>query len=683
MQEEHLTEAELSRRVAELSRVQRIGRVGGFEIDLRGGQFLNYRSPEYLSVHRLSAQAAQEAHEAWVQRMHPEDRERAEAHFKNCVAGNARHYASEYRILIPGEGVRWISAVAEIDRDENGAPLRMVGVHIDITRTKMAEAALRSSELALKETEQRLRDLNAGLERLAEERARALAASRAQLQAFFDNSPDWLTLQRCTPEGQFVYVDINPTCEKAYGLSRAEVIGRRVEEVLGEEEALVPIAHFKECVRTGRPQRYVTHRTMAGTKSFIDVIAALVPGSDDNGDVFLLTSARDLTERERLETQLRQAQRLDAVGQLTGSVAHDFNNLLTVILGNATLLKKGTSKQPDKLIDNILIAGERGGALTRQLLSLARNRPLNRQVVDLTGHMSRIAGLLRSSLRGDIDMRVAIDPATWSIDIDIGELEIALLNVAVNARDAMPSGGVFTVDIRNLDPEHDIVDLPPSMHGFVAITMRDNGAGMSPEVAARAFEPFFTTKELGSGTGLGLSQVFNFARASGGAARLESQIDQGTQISIFLPSTDKPVTDIPFYDGAAYTPPLAGRVLLVDDNADVMAVVESMIEAMGIEVESVQQATSALERLADRPKEFDLLLTDVVMPGMNGVDLAREVLASWPQLPVVLMSGYNDAPPPPEFQVLRKPISYEALYDVMRRLLTGASDVDGTPSGAP
>ena len=297
-------------------RVQRIGRIGGFEIDLRGGQFANHRSPEYLSIHGLSADATGEAHEAWVQRIHPDDRQRTEAYFKECVANGARHYSSEYRIVLPGVGVRWISAIAEIDRDETGAPLRMIGVHIDTTRTKEAEDALRRSEIALRETQQRLLDLNAGLEKLAEERARQLASTRAQLQAFFDNSPDWLTLQRCTPDGKFIYVDINPTCEQAYGLPRSQVVGRQVEEILGEEGAKIPIANFRECVRTGKPQRYVTHRTMAGVTRFIDVISALVPGVEDHGDRFLLTTARDLTEREELETQLRQAQKMDAIGQL-------------------------------------------------------------------------------------------------------------------------------------------------------------------------------------------------------------------------------------------------------------------------------------------------------------------------------------------------------------------------------
>jgi PAS domain S-box-containing protein len=598
---EPTNEEALRRRVAELSRVQRIGRIGGFEIDLRGGQFSNHRSPEYLSVPRLDADAAREAHEAWVQRIHPEDRERAEVHFKNCVTGNARNYSSEYRIVLPDLGVRWISAVAEIDRDENGAPLRMVGVHIDITRTKEAETALRASELAIKESQQRLRDLNTSLEKLAEERASQLANSRALLQAFFDNSPDWLTLQRCKPDGGFIYEDINPTCEKAYGLPRSLVIGRRVEDILGEEGARIPLANFRECLRSGQPQRYVTHRTMAGVTRYIDVVSVLVPGAHDKEDRFLLTTARDLTEREQMETQIRQSQRMDAIGQLTGGVAHDFNNLLTIILGNAALLKKGTAREPARLIDNILSAAERGGALTRQLLSMARNRPLTRQVVDLTTHMPRMNEMLRACLRGDIELRVATAPS-MVIEADIGELEIALLNVAVNARDAMPSGGVFTVKVQHLGSECHPAGLSPSPRGFVVITMSDNGIGMPPETAGRAFEPFFTTKQLGVGTGLGLSQVIAFAQGSGGTVTLQSEIGLGTEVAIILPAM-------------------------------------------------------ALDRLTALPNHFDMLLTDVVMPGTNGVDLARQVRVSWPDLQVVLMSGYNDAPVPADFPVLRKLIS--------------------------
>ncbi|WP_325684230.1 hybrid sensor histidine kinase/response regulator [Rhodopila sp.] len=666
------SEAALRQRVAELSRVQRIGRVGGFEIDLRGGEFLNHRSPEYLSVHGLTVDAAREAHEAWVGRLHPDDRERAETHFKNCVAGDARHYSSEYRIVLPGEGVRWISAIAEIDRDDAGAPLRMIGVHIDITRMKEAEEALRASELALKESEQRLRDLNANLERLSEERARQLASSRAQLQAFFDNSPDWLTLQRCTADGRFIYVDINPACEKGYGLSRSQVIGRRVEEILGEEGAQITLAHFKECVRTGKPQRYVTNRTMAGSTRFIDVISALIPDSFDGEDRFLLTFARDLTERERLETQLRHAQKMDAIGQLTGGVAHDFNNLLTIILGNATLLKKGASKDPAKLLDNILLAGERGGTLTRKLLSLARNRPLARQVVDLTAHIPKMAEMLRSSLRGDINLHIATGAEIVAAEVDVGELEIAILNLAVNARDAMPAGGQFVIDVRKVGIGQAPVSLPSAHMGYVAISARDTGTGMPAEVVSRAFEPFFTTKMLGAGTGLGLSQVFGFAKSSGGTAHIESRPGEGTRVTIFLPMTDEQSLETSAVEDDSALRRLSGRILLVDDNEEVTTVTQAMISAMGLEVETAASAAEALERLAAGGARFDLLLTDIIMPDMSGLDLAHVVRRLHAGLPIVLMSGYNDAPTPKEFRTLRKPVPYEELHKVIQGLLKPA-----------
>jgi two-component system NtrC family sensor kinase len=360
---------------------------------------------------------------------------------------------------------------------------------------------------------------------------------------------------------------------------------------------------------------------------------------------------------------------MDAIGQLTGGVAHDFNNLLTIIMGGATLLRRGNAKDPTKLIDNILLAGERGGALTRQLLSLARNRPVNRQVVDLTTHMPRMSGMLQSSIRGDIDLQLSVEPTTGLIEVDISELEIALLNVALNARDAMPAGGRLSVDVRNLDPGRTPPSLPHSPQGFVAITMRDTGTGMPEDVMDKAFEPFYTTKKLGSGTGLGLSQVFGFAQGAGGVVQLESAPGQGTQVTIIIPITDKPAISPQSSETDKRSGTLDGRVLLVDDNVEVMAVIRIMLVAMGLEVESTDRAALALEQLSTRPEHFNLLLSDVVMPGMSGVDLVREVRASYPGLPVILMSGYHDSPTPNEFQALRKPISYNELYDAVRESL--------------
>jgi CheY-like chemotaxis protein len=219
-----------------------------------------------------------------------------------------------------------------------------------------------------------------------------------------------------------------------------------------------------------------------------------------------------------------------------------------------------------------------------------------------------------------------------------------------------------------------------SDRGYVAIALRDSGVGMPADVIARASEPFFTTKQFGSGTGLGLSQVFGFADSSGGAVTIESQVDAGTRVTLYLPHTDKATLIARPSDDASRSQPLTGRVLLVDDNIDVTNVTETMLRAMGLEVETTNRAREALDQLTDEPDRFSLLLTDVVMPGMNGVDLAREVRARLPLLPIILMSGYNDATPVTgnEFQFLRKPVPYEDLHDVIRTCLNSSIDQRGS-----
>jgi CheY-like chemotaxis protein len=300
---------------------------------------------------------------------------------------------------------------------------------------------------------------------------------------------------------------------------------------------------------------------------------------------------------------------------------------------------------------------------------LARNRPFSRQIVALKEQMPRISEMLRASLRGDIVMEVMVDPDLRPIEVDIGELEIALLNVALNAGDAMLTGGQFTISAANLAPDHDVLSLPEAPYGYVMIAMEDTGMGMPGDVIARATEPMFTTKQLGSGTGLGLSQVASFARSSGGAVKIESQVGSGTRVTIVLPATDGAIPALPPGDGGERSEPLSGRVLLIDDNDEVLAVLKTMIDAMGLEVQTADKASTALEKLAEQHSRFDLILSDVVMPGMNGVDLAHAVRSTYPQLPVVLMSGYNDAVSASEFRILRKPIPFSELYDTVRTSL--------------
>ncbi|HEY2616805.1 MAG TPA: PAS domain S-box protein [Acetobacteraceae bacterium] len=591
--------------------------------------------------------------------VHQDDRDNCAAMGQALLDGSAHQIKIEERFVRKSGDALWVSVNVGPIRDVDGHILYTLGIIENIDERKRLAQALLDSET-------RLRWLNERLEQQAEERATQLASSRAQLQAFFVNSPDWLTLQRATPDGRIVYADINPTSEAAYGLPRDQVIGRTVEEILGVEAARIPLHHLRECLRTGQPQHYVARRTMAGRTTAIDVMFVLVPEVAEGGDRFIVTTARDLTEREQLEAQLRQAQKMEAIGQLTGGVAHDFNNLLAIIGGNAELAKRRPTGNNGRQMDNILRAIERGVALTRQLLSFSRRHVATPQIIDLRTEMMRMEEMLRASLRGDIQMRVDVAGHLWPIEADVAELEMALLNIAVNARDAMPQGGTFTIDVRNAARGAGVLD---SDH--VAIALRDSGVGIPPDVIGKVFDPFFTTKEPGEGTGLGLSQVYGFAQQSGGAVSLDSVPGSGTTITIRLPRSHKPVPAA-CTESRSHAARITARILLVEDNAQVADVTAQMLSSMGFQVEVTDRARKAIERL--EMGGIDLLLTDVVMPdGLNGVDLAVRIRERFPAQPILLTSGYNDVAVPDgaAFAVLRKPVPYDDLYRAICAKLEG------------
>jgi PAS domain S-box-containing protein len=586
--------------------------------------------------------------------VHPDDRDTCASLGRALIHGEMPQIQMEERFIRKSGDALWVNVNVGPIRDADGNILYTLGVIENVDeRRRMTQALL--------ESETRLRLLNERLEQQAEERAAQLASSRAQLQAFFLNSPDWLTLQRARPDGRFVYADINPACEAAYGMPRREVVGRTPEEVLGVEAAQIPMHYLRECLRTSQSQRYVARRTMAEKTTTIDVMFVLVPGEAETRDRFIITSARDITEREQLEAQLRQAQKMEAIGQLTGGVAHDFNNLLAVIGGNAELVRRRPSGDNKRQMDNILRATERGVALTSQLLSFSRRHVATPRIIDLRAELPRMAEMLRASLRGDIEMLIEVADPLWPIEADVAELEMALLNIAVNARDAMPQGGTFTIEVRNAASGGG-----GSLNGdHVAIALRDTGAGIPPEVIGKVFDPFFTTKEPGEGTGLGLSQVYGFAQQSGGAVSLDSIPGRGTTITIRLPRSTKPASTAASDDKAVRSTPVSARILLVEDNPQVADVTAQTLNAMGFRVEVTDRARKALERLERGVADIDLVLTDVVLPdGLNGFDLARRIRARFPSLPIVVTSGYNDVASADDvaFPVLRKPVPYDELY---------------------
>lgn len=330
-----------------------------------------------------------------------------------------------------------------------------------------------------------------------------------------------------------------------------------------------------------------------------------------------------------------QAQKMEALGVLSSGIAHDFNNLLTVILGNLDLLRRAPEARRARLIDNATQAVEQGRKLTQQLLSFGRRNVINPETVDANRLLLGMEDMIKQSLRGDILLRFDFSDAPLPIEIDPSQFQIAVINLAVNARDAMPKGGEFVVTTRVVD------NLGEGLPG-VSVSVSDNGCGMPPEVVARAFEPFFSTKEFGRGTGLGLPQVYGFTKQSGGTVRLDSVVGIGTILTIELPRGRMPI-DVPDEDLAlAASPPRSLRILLAEDNAQVAEVATAMLMERGHTVVVTENAIEALAAL-EGGEPFDLILSDLVMPGgMDGFDLARTVRARWPALPVLLATGYSD-----------------------------------------
>jgi signal transduction histidine kinase/CheY-like chemotaxis protein len=389
----------------------------------------------------------------------------------------------------------------------------------------------------------------------------------------------------------------------------------------------------------------------------------------------LLREARD-TERheaqaalEHTREQLAQAQKMEALGQLTGGIAHDFNNLLMIVSGHAQILSRRLNSNEPKIVqalNAIQTAAKRGESLTRQLLTFARRQSLNPMVVDLRERIEGIRQMLASSLRGNIQLTYDLPSDVWPVEIDIGELDLALVNIAVNARDAMPDGGAFSLLVRNvtLTRAANVNDLEGQ---FVALALSDTGSGVDPEHLARIFEPFFTTKAVGKGTGLGLSQVYGFAHQSGGAVTVTSALGRGSTITLYLPRAHAAISIAPESADAPRASHAAGTVLVVEDNPEVADVTVGLLEQLGYQTLFCDNASVALARLQDGEK-VDLVLSDVVMPGgMNGIELAAEVRRAYPDIPLLLTSGYSDAARAAElrYAILRKPFD---LSDLVKAL---------------
>jgi len=373
--------------------------------------------------------------------------------------------------------------------------------------------------------------------------------------------------------------------------------------------------------------------------------------------------------REAAEAALRQAQRLEAIGQLTGGVAHDFNNLLMVVSGSVQRLRRDlTSEKHTRLLDMIENATNRGESLTRQLLAFSRRQMLTPAVIDLTERLPELKDMLSRSLRDDITIEVVVPNQSCAVKVDPSELELALLNLAVNARDAMPNGGALSITTKPAVLEGKAAEEGLSGE-FVAIHVADTGGGIPADILPHVFEPFFTTKEIGKGTGLGLSQVYGFAKQSGGTATITSAVGRGTVITLYLPRTQELPAPSIARMGPDTVPRRAGTVLVVEDSPEVAEVASAYFQQLGYMVKQVANAHEALELLANDPK-IDLVFADILMPGgMNGLELGHTVRRLYPAMPVLLTTGYSDSAHDSVqqgFVVLHKPFDLAGLEQALR-----------------
>jgi PAS domain S-box-containing protein len=510
-------------------------------------------------------------------------------------------------------------------------------------------------------------------ERMELERARVEAdaarrASEAQLRALFENSLDLVAV--VDPAGVVKFM--SPAVTRLLGYQGGE--RRPLLDFVHPDDRERAQGMLATCeLATGATctvELQLQHRDTSWR--WFEVGARGLHAEPAIGGVLLC--ARDVTERRAMEERLRQAQRLEAVGQLTGGVAHDFNNLLAVVVGNLDLLRYGLQDRPDdrRLVEEALQASERGATLVRRLLAFARRQTLTPRPLDPNALVTGAIDLLSRAVGPQVEVETALARGIWHCAVDAGQLETALLNLAINARDAMPSGGRLTITSRNVHLEGEHEAPAPKGAPHVCLSISDTGTGMTPDVRDRVFEPFFSTKGPGQGTGLGLSMVFGFVKQSNGQIRLASQPGAGTTVSLYFPRVRArpPAAAAPDPEPV---PRAQGEViLLVEDDDKVRPVLQRLLEELGYEVTATDAARAALDLLTAGLRPH-LLVTDVALPArMNGFELAREARRLLPGLRILYASGYAQAagthrpPGTPEAPFLHKPFLLRELATQVR-----------------
>ncbi|WP_085683866.1 MULTISPECIES: PAS domain-containing protein [unclassified Pseudomonas] len=657
--------------------------VGTWDWDIGEDRFI--ADAHFAQLHGVDpALAGQLPISEYLHGVHPEDRALIARSIKHCIT-HGTEYAEEYRLLQANGELRWVFARGRCYKDHHGRPMRFLGAALDLTERKHTEQALRQSQ--------------------------------TELQLIINAMP--ILISYVDHEERFrlnnaAYLDW-------YGLTPQELYGRTIREVIGEEAYFLRAPYIAEAL-AGRPcsfSLYTPHRDGSQRHALMNYLPRHGADGAVNGFyIFVIdeterkkteedlrnlnetleerVSARteqlaqanqrlqnEMFERERAEDALRHAQKMEAVGQLTGGIAHDFNNMLTGIIGSLDLMQRyianGRADEIGRFTDAAVSSANRAAALTHRLLAFSRRQSLDRKTIDVNELIHSLEDLIRRTKGDPIELTLRLADNVWSVSTDVSQLENALLNLVINARDAMPDGGELLIETANVYLDgNDITTLEPVKAGdYLMLAVSDNGTGMTPSVRSKAFDPFFTTKPIGQGTGLGLSMIYGFAQQSGGHVSLDSLPGQGTCVRLYLPRLHALEPEWPVIETVTEAPAVATgeTVVVVEDDPAVRMLVMDLLKELGYRAHEAEDAKGALP-LLESDLRVDLLVTDVGLPGMNGRQMAEIARQHRPGLKVLFMTGYAQKAAERQgfledgMDMVAKPFSIEQLAGKIRTMIS-------------
>jgi two-component system cell cycle sensor histidine kinase/response regulator CckA len=639
------TEKTLRRREADLAAAQQIAHLGSYEMDLLNLDGFEKNplrwSDENFRIFGYEPGQIAVSGATFVGALHPEDAVRIQKELARGIReGNS--ISLEYRIIRPNGAVRFIHSRTHVVRDEKTNRLaRLVGTAQDITERKKAEERFHKA---------------------------------------FNANPEPMTIATMS---NGLYIDVNESFLRITGYRREEVIGHTSLDLHFWERPEDRAKFIEILAKRGSVRDLeIIFLTKSGEQRTGMILAEII---EVDGQTCVLAIVKDFTDQKRLEQQLRQSQKMEAIGQLSGGIAHDFNNLLSVIIGYSEAIEESLSPNDplQRKCEQIKKAGQSAASLTRQLLAFSRQQVLEPKILDLNAIVRNVENMLQRLIGEDMDFSTALEPALANIKADQGQIEQVIINLVVNARDAMPHGGRLRIETANvyLDEAYARRHPPQQAGPYVALTVSDTGIGMDAETQAHIFEPFFTTKEVGKGTGLGLSTVYGVVRQSGGHVWVYSELGHGTTFKIYLPLTGQ----APHAEKASLSPAESLRgtetILLVEDAEPLRELTRGLLADNGYAVLEALHPEQAVEIAREYKGPIHLLLTDMVMPGMNGRALADKLASLRPDMRVVFMSGYtgftHSGLIDSELVLLPKPFTKDALLRKLHEVLAWKAELKG------